>query len=58
MKIMNVIKSAVSYLFTFFAGVYGLCLADGEIDFFIIFGLIACITVAIITSPLMKISNI
>ena len=54
MKIMNIIKSVISYLFTFFAGVYGLCLIDGEVDFFMILGFIACIVVAVITSPLSK----
>ena len=53
MNILNVIKSAISYIFTFFAGVYGLCLFKGEIDFFMVFGFIACAIIAIITSPLL-----
>lgn len=53
MNILNVIKSAMSYIFTFFAGVYGLCLFEGEIDFFMVFGFIACVVIAVITSPLL-----
>lgn len=53
MNILNVIKSAISYIFTFFAGIYCLCLVDGEADFFMVFGFVACIAVAAITSPLL-----
>lgn len=51
MNIKTIILTAISYLFTFFAGVYGLCLVDGEIDFFMVFGFIACMVVAALTSP-------
>ena len=52
MKTIKIIKSAVSYIFTFFAGVYGLCLFEGESDFFMILGFVACAVVAVVTSPL------
>ena len=52
MNIKKIILSAISYLFTFFAGFYGLCIIDGEIDFFTILGFIACVVVAILASPL------
>lgn len=52
MKVLRIIECALSYLFTFFAGVYGLCLADGEADFFMIFGFVSCLVIAIFTSPL------
>lgn len=56
MNIKTIILTAISYLFTFFAGVYSLSLANGEVNFFMIFGFIACIAVAILTSPfLMKV---
>ena len=53
MNVLNVIKSAISYFFTFVAGVYFLCLVDGEADFFMVFGFVACLVVAAITSPLL-----
>ena len=53
MNIFKIVKTALSYLFTFFAGVYGLCLADGEVDFFMVFGFIACVIIAVTTSPLL-----
>lgn len=54
MNIFKIVKTILSYLFTFFAGVYGLCLANGEIDFFMVAGFIACVTIAVITSPLLN----
>lgn len=52
MKIFNIVKTVISYLCTFFAGTYGLCFADGEIDFFMILGFTMCILLAVITSPI------
>lgn len=53
MNAKKIISSAISYLFTFFAGFYGLCIVDGEIDFFTILGFIACVVVAVLASPLL-----
>lgn len=50
MNILNTIKSAVSYVFAFFAGVYGFCIVNGDTSFFMILGFIACLAVSVFTS--------
>lgn len=52
MKIVNIVKTIVSYLSIFIAGVFGLCLAENEIDFFMVVGFIALLGLGFILSPL------
>ena len=51
-KILSIVKSAISYLFTFFVGLYAWAFACGITGFFMILGCIACATLAFMTSPL------
>ena len=53
MKVLNIVKSAISYLCAFFAGMYVLDFFSGEADFFRILGFVMCILVTVATSPLM-----
>ena len=53
MKVLNIVKSVISYLCAFFAGLYVFGFTLGEFDFFRILGCVMCVLVAVATSPLM-----
>ena len=53
MNILNIIKSVLSYIFTFFVGVYALSFFYRGVDFFGVLGCVACALLAIFTSSLL-----
>lgn len=53
----SIIKTVVSYLSAFFAGMYGLCFIDGEIDLFMVIGFIACVGFCIACAPIVSKEN-
>ena len=53
----SIIKTVVSYLSAFFAGMYGLCFINGEIDLFMVIGFIACVGLCIACAPIVPKKN-
>jgi hypothetical protein len=52
MKVFNIVKSVISYLCAFFAGLYVYGFALGQIDFFRVLGCVLCVVLALAASPL------
>ena len=54
MKTIKIVKIVLSYIFSAISGVYALCLIEGEIDFFMVFGFVACLLLVAVTSPFLE----
>ena len=53
----SIIKNVASYLSAFFAGMYGLCFIDGEIDLFMVIGFVTCVGLCVACAPIVSKKN-